>query len=454
MLNRLRGRSSAAPVARTRIRGIVALVAAALVLGGILAVPASSAPQKYYTPTISPTCRTANSTSPESLTLTNNMPPGGQGFGSAQIKIPSGWSVPTLNAGNSSFSFANPSTARNWSGTKLNGTTIQLVSSTAADLVMPGGSITFTFPVTAPASGSGTWTTAIKQSNNFLGTGNDFTLKAGATYPVTTVGICNATPVATGPAATQTTDEDTPKTITLTGSDTDNCELTFAATAPLNGTLSAPPVDAACNNGVSPKTDSAQVTYTPDSNSSGSDSFTFTVSDGTSTSAPFPVNITWTAVNDEPVANDDSYPATDGSLSVAAPGVLGNDTDADSDTLKAVLVDGPSHGTLTLFNNGAFSYEPDAGTFGADSFTYRANDGTVNSNLATVALNPPTQTLPCGLSIQMGAVTITNVNPDTTDCPDAVFTASFDGGQLEDLEARRLRDRAAPAPHRRGRLEP
>ena len=79
--------------------------------------------------------------------------------------------VPASTPSNTSFSFANPSTARNWTGTKLNATTIQLVSSSSADLVPPGGSVTFTFPATAPASGSSTWTTAVKQSNNFLGTG-------------------------------------------------------------------------------------------------------------------------------------------------------------------------------------------------------------------------------------------------------------------------------------------
>ena len=146
------------PAPRNRIRGIVALVSTALVLGGILAVPASATPQKYYTPTITPTCRAANSTGNLALTLTNNMPPGGQGFGSAQIKIPSGgWTVGTLSPSNTSFTFANPSTVRNWTGTKLaapNATTIQLASGTSADLVPPGGSVTLTFPATAPASGS------------------------------------------------------------------------------------------------------------------------------------------------------------------------------------------------------------------------------------------------------------------------------------------------------------
>ncbi|MBI1916069.1 MAG: hypothetical protein HYS12_15250 [Planctomycetes bacterium] len=54
-----------------------------------------------------------------------------------------------------------------------------------------------------------------------------------------------------------------------------------------------------------------------------------------------------------------SLPACQGSrapsLSVSAPGVLSNDSDSEGDTLTAVLVSGPSHGSLTLNSNGSFS---------------------------------------------------------------------------------------------------
>ena len=67
---------------------------------------------------------------------------------------------------------------------------------------------------------------------------------------------------------------------------------------------------------------------------------------------------------------------------MAAPGVLANDTDPDGDPLTAVLVTGPSHGTLTLNANGSFTYTPAANFTGTDSFTYRASDGTLNSSPA------------------------------------------------------------------------
>ena len=59
--------------------------------------------------------------------------------------------------------------------------------------------------------------------------------------------------------------------------------------------------------------------------------------------------------------------------------MLANDTDADGDTLTAVKVAAPAHGTLTLNTNGGFTYTPASNYFGADSFTYQANDGYTNS---------------------------------------------------------------------------
>ncbi|WP_424216191.1 FG-GAP-like repeat-containing protein (plasmid) [Streptomyces sp. BI20] len=87
-------------------------------------------------------------------------------------------------------------------------------------------------------------------------------------------------------------------------------------------------------------------------------------------------------------ATNESYGhvGADTPLTVAAPGVLGNDTDADGDTLTASVVTGPAHGTLTLNANGGFGYRPTAAYVGNDSFTYRASDGTNDSNLATVSL--------------------------------------------------------------------
>jgi len=85
------------------------------------------------------------------------------------------------------------------------------------------------------------------------------------------------------------------------------------------------------------------------------------------------------------VANNDSYTADeDTALNVAAPGVLGNDTDTDGDSLTAIWVSGPSNGTLTLNTDGSFSYTPNANYAGPDTFTYTASDGQGGTDTATV----------------------------------------------------------------------
>jgi VCBS repeat-containing protein len=79
-------------------------------------------------------------------------------------------------------------------------------------------------------------------------------------------------------------------------------------------------------------------------------------------------------------------------LTVPAPGVLANDTDFDP--LSAVLVGGPTQGTLTLRADGSFDYAANPGAGGTDTFTYRASDGVAQSAPATVTI---TLTAPQGL---------------------------------------------------------
>ena len=70
-------------------------------------------------------------------------------------------------------------------------------------------------------------------------------------------------------------------------------------------------------------------------------------------------------------AGDDLFNVLeDSTLSVAAPGLLGNDLIATLDSLRIMLIDGPSNGTLEIGADGSFSYTPDAGFTGIDQFTY------------------------------------------------------------------------------------
>jgi len=91
-----------------------------------------------------------------------------------------------------------------------------------------------------------------------------------------------------------------------------------------------------------------------------------------------------TAQNAPPLAVDDAY-AMRGDQQLGA-NVLANDADADGDPLAALLVAGPSNGTLVLDAAGPFTYKPDRGFEGVDSFTYQASDGQAQSNPATVQI--------------------------------------------------------------------
>ncbi|MFH1717768.1 MAG: Ig-like domain-containing protein, partial [Planctomycetota bacterium] len=73
--------------------------------------------------------------------------------------------------------------------------------------------------------------------------------------------------------------------------------------------------------------------------------------------------------------------------------VVANDYDPDGDTITATLVTDVAHGTLTLNSNGTYSYKPDAGYVGTDSFTYMASDGVGTSGPVVVTITL-TNTLP------------------------------------------------------------
>jgi CSLREA domain-containing protein len=115
---------------------------------------------------------------------------------------------------------------------------------------------------------------------------------------------------------------------------------------------------------------------------------TATATDPTNDTSEFSACNAISAVADNaPVAVGDAYSAvTNGQLNVSPPGVLGNDSDADGDPITAVLDASPAHGTVLLNPDGSFTYTPNLGYSGPDSFSYHATDGVLNSNIATVNL--------------------------------------------------------------------
>ena len=127
-------------------------------------------------------------------------------------------------------------------------------------------------------------------------------------------------------------------------------------------------------------------TYLAISGYLGNDSFVYRANDGAGNSANTTVSISVYPTN--VTAFVESYAIGHGkTLTVATPGVLANDWDFEHQTLTALLISGPSHGTLTLNPIGSFVYTPTTGYVGADSFVYKATDGTNQSAAITVPLS-------------------------------------------------------------------
>ena len=127
---------------------------------------------------------------------------------------------------------------------------------------------------------------------------------------------------------TVSTDEDTALDITLTGTDPESDPLTYAiGTSPTDGVLT----------GTAPN-----VTYTPNTDFNGEDSFTFTVNDGTDDSAEATVTITVNPVNDPPTAIDQTLSTDeDTDLDITLTGF-----DLEGDAMTFTVETQPSNGTL------------------------------------------------------------------------------------------------------------
>jgi VCBS repeat-containing protein len=261
------------------------------------------------------------------------------------------------------------------------------------------------------ANGSFIYTPAANYSgsDSFTYRASDGTLESGLATVSITVTAVNDAPTAVNDA--YSTAEDTALTVAAASgmlandSDIDSTALSAVLVSePSQGSLTL--------------NADGSLAYTPAANYTGSDSFTYRASDGTATSGLATVTITITAVNDSPSAVDDTYStAEDTALTVAAPGVLGNDSDPDGVSLSAVVDSGPTHGSLTLNPDGSFTYTPAANYTGSDSFTYRASDGTLTSGLAagtitvTATNDAPTVTVAaggtCGRDDHSGTINLT-----------------------------------------------
>ncbi len=276
-----------------------------------------------------------------------------------------------------------------------------------------------TFSVTDPSNGTliledsvVTYTpnTNFNGTDSFTYSANDGTLDSEDATITVTVSAVNDQPTVS--AISETTSEDTAVEISLTGSDIDDDALTFSVTDPTSGTVSL---------------DGTVVTYTPNANFNGADSFTYTANDGTLDSETATITVNVTAVNDKPTVNAVSESTSeDNSVVITLTG-----TDIDEDQLTFSVTD-PSNGLVSL-DGSEVTYTPNVNFNGTDSFTYAANDGTIDSEAATITIDvtavndKPAFSMNADGSISEGAAIgdiITSLEANDVDGDDLSFSLS------------------------------
>ncbi|MDP3298128.1 MAG: Ig-like domain-containing protein [Thermodesulfovibrionia bacterium] len=189
------------------------------------------------------------------------------------------------------------------------------------------------------------------------------------------VTVTNVPPVADDKLIT--TDEDTPIGITLTASDPGDDTLSFGVVSnPSHGTLSGTPPN---------------LTYTPNLDFNGSDSFTYKANDGEADSNEATVSITVNALNDPPVCTDDNA-TTDEDIPVTI-AVISNDNGGPLNENQTLIVTSITQGTNGIvINNGdnTVTYIPNPNYNGSDSFSYTISDseGLTDTAIVNITINP------------------------------------------------------------------
>ena len=166
------------------------------------------------------------------------------------------------------------------------------------------------------------------------------------------------------------------------------------------------------------------LTYTPNANYNGPDSFTYTVTSGGVTETTT-VNVTVMPVDDVPVAVNDTFTTNeDTSLTDT---LATNDTPSGDGGNVWTLATGPAHGTVVVNIDGSFTYTPTADYNGADSFTYTITDADGDTSTATVNLTVnPVDDVP----VAVDDTFTTDEDTSLTDTLATNDTPSGDGGNV------------------------
>jgi hypothetical protein len=248
---------------------------------------------------------------------------------------------------------------------------VRPVGSTAGVPAAQQGTISLTYCTTLSTSGT-SFPTNGSPVGVFPTTAQTCSPSAPSLPSGNTLPTCNTPPVANNTNAT--TLEDHAVTVTMTGSDADGNSLTFSiVTGPAHGSLSAI---------FNATPTSAQVTYTPDANYNGSDSFTFKADDGQGGTSTGTVSITITPVNDPPTFNLGANPVT--SLEDAGPQTLAGYAASISAGPTADEASQTVTFTVTNDNNALFSVQPAISSSGTLTYTSAPN-ANGSANITVVA---------------------------------------------------------------------
>ncbi|NEO49752.1 MAG: tandem-95 repeat protein, partial [Moorea sp. SIO4A3] len=137
-------------------------------------------------------------------------------------------------------------------------------------------------------------------------------------------------------------------------------------------------------NGTAVVNQDGTITYTPNADFTGADSFTYQIDDGSNPAVTATVNVDVTAANESPVAADDT--ATTVENTGVDINVLANDSDPEGDALSVTINEQGLNGTVTVNQDSTITYTPNNGFIGFDRFTYQIDDGTNPAVTATVNL--------------------------------------------------------------------
>ena len=237
--------------------------------------------------------------------------------------------------------------------------------------------------VSAPANGAAVvnpdGTVTYAPDANFNGA-DSFEVKVSdgkGGFDISTVTV-DVTPVNDGPQAADdelTVAEDGALTFQPGANDTD-----------LDGDLvKGSSIAASPSNGKAIVNPDGTVTYTPNADFSGTDSFDIAVTDGNGGFDISSVEVTVTPAADAPVAADDAVETQSGAPVVIA--ALDNDTDPDGDALQVIEVSQGANGSVGINDDGTVTYTPADGFEGTDSFTYVVGDGNGGTDTATVTVD-------------------------------------------------------------------